>query len=159
MDFKLTTRSQEALAAAVRNAATAGHPSVEPVHLLLALLAQPEGSAGPLLDAVGADRAAVKAAAEEQLAHLPSASGATVSTPGLSRSAYSVINTAAKRAQAMGDEYVATEHLLVGLAQDGGPVAELLRKAGATPDVLVEGFTKIRGSSRVTSEDPEATYQ
>jgi ATP-dependent Clp protease ATP-binding subunit ClpB len=159
MDFKLTTRSQEALSAAVRAAATAGHPAVEPVHLLKALLAQPEGSAGALLQAVGVDPGAVEDAANEQLVRLPSASGATVATPNLARTTYTALNTAAARAQKLGDEYVATEHLLVGLAQDGGPVAELLRKAGATPEVLLDGFTKIRGSARVTSEDPEATYQ
>jgi ATP-dependent Clp protease ATP-binding subunit ClpB len=159
MDYKLTTRSQEALASAVRHASTAGHPSVEPVHVLLALLAQPEGSAGPLLDAVGADRAALRAAAEEQLAGLPSASGATVATPNLARALHAALSTAGQTAKRLGDDYVATEHLLVGLAQDGGPAAQLLRAAGATPDVLLDGFTKIRGSARVTSEDPEATYQ
>ncbi|MGN6333440.1 MAG: Clp protease N-terminal domain-containing protein, partial [Motilibacteraceae bacterium] len=159
MDFKLTTKSQEALADAMRRAATAGHPHVEPVHLLLALLGQADGTAGPLLEAVGADRAAIRAQAQGLVDRLPSASGATVSAPGLSRPAFSVLSTASDLAKELGDEFVSTEHLLVGLASDGGQAAEMLRSAGATEQALREGFSAIRGAARVTSENPEGTYQ
>src|SRR5689334_6040851 len=157
--YKLTTKSQEALSNAVHGAATAGHPHVEPVHLLLALLDQPDGSAAPLLDAVDADRAAVYAEAQQLMARLPSATGRTVAMPGTSRPTMLVLNAASQTARDMGDEYVATEHLVVGLAKEGGQVAEMLRRAGATPEVLLEGFAKVRGSARVTTPDPEATYQ
>ncbi|HET9900396.1 MAG TPA: Clp protease N-terminal domain-containing protein, partial [Actinomycetes bacterium] len=156
---KLTTKSQEALSEAVRRAAGSGHPAVEPVHLLLSLLGQPDGTAGHLLDAAGVDRAAVRARAEEALRRLPSASGSTVASPQLSRPSYSVLQTAGERARELGDDYVSTEHLLVGLAKDGGVVANLLRDAGATPDALLDAFAAIRGSARVTSPDPEGTYQ
>ena len=94
---KLTTKSQEALSEAVRRAAGSGHPAVEPVHLLLSLLGQPDGTAGHLLDAAGVDRAAVRARAEEALRRLPSASGSTVASPRSSPS-YSVLQTRASGA-------------------------------------------------------------
>src|SRR5512144_209546 len=156
---KLTTRSSEALSDAVRRAAAEGHPHVEPVHLLLALLAQPGGTAAPLLAALGADVSEVRRRAEALADRLPSAAGATVSVPGLSRATYAVMTTASARARELGDEYVSTEHLLVGLAQDGGPVADLLRCVGATPDGLLAAFESVRGHARVTSPDPEGTYQ
>ncbi|HEY9351557.1 MAG TPA: AAA family ATPase, partial [Acidothermales bacterium] len=112
-----------------------------------------------LLDAAGVDRAAVRARAEEALRRLPSASGSTVASPQLSRPSYSVLQTAGERARELGDDYVSTEHLLVGLAKDGGVVANLLRDAGATPDALLDAFAAVRGSARVTSPDPEGTYQ
>ncbi|GAA4618667.1 ATP-dependent chaperone ClpB [Actinoallomurus liliacearum] len=159
MDYKLTQKSQEAVSVAVRRASTEGHPLVEPVHLLVALLGQSDGIAGPLLEAVGADPQAVRRRAEEQIAALPKAAGSTVNAPDTSRPLLKVINTAANRAKRLEDEYVSTEHLLVGLATDGGPVATLLKENGATPDALLEAFEKVRGHARVTSENPEETYQ
>jgi ATP-dependent Clp protease ATP-binding subunit ClpB len=156
---KLTTKSQEALADAIRRAVAAGNPHLEPVHLLQALLAQDGGVAAPLLDAVGVDRTTVAARADALLQSLPSASGSTVASPEASRATLAVLNAAGERAREIGDEYVATEHLLVGLAQAGSPVAELLRSAGTSADELLEAFPKVRGSARVTSADPEATYQ
>src|SRR5436305_1424377 len=85
--YKLTTKSQEALSAAVQSAATAGHPHVEPIHILLALLAQTDGIARPLLQAAGADVSLLAQKAKVALDRLPSASGATVAAPGLSRPA------------------------------------------------------------------------
>ncbi|MDN3353128.1 ATP-dependent chaperone ClpB [Actinomadura sp. DC4] len=159
MDYKLTQKSQEAVSAAVRRAATEGHPQVEPAHLLVALLAQGEGTARPLLEAVGADPQALRRKAEEQIAALPKAAGSTVGAPQTSRPLLVVLNTAANRAEQLEDEYVSTEHLLVGLAADGGLAATLLREAGATPDALLEAFEKVRGHARVTSDNPEETYQ
>ena len=135
MDYKLTQKSQEAISAAVRQSATEGHPQVEPAHLLVALLSQGDGTAGPLLEAVGADPRAVRRRAEEQIAALPKASGSTVGRPELSRPLLVVLNTAANRAKQLEDDYVSTEHLLVGLASDGGPMATLLREVGAAEAV------------------------
>ncbi len=159
MDDKLTRKSQEALTAAVRRAAADGSPQVESLHLLLALLEQADGTTGPLLRAVGADPALVAKQAEERLARLPRARGATLSAPEMSRPLLKVISTAASRAKQLDDEYISTEHLLVGLATDGGDAKTVLAAGGATPDALVEAFGQIRGSARVTSEDPENTYQ
>jgi ATP-dependent Clp protease ATP-binding subunit ClpB len=159
VDYKLTQKSQDAVSAAVRRAATEGHPQVEPAHLLVALLAQGDGTARPLLEAVGADPQALRRKAEEQIAALPKAAGATVGAPQTSRPLLIVLNTAANRAKQLEDDYVSTEHLLVSLASDGGPVATLLREMGATPDALLEAFEKVRGHARVTSDNPEETYQ
>jgi ATP-dependent Clp protease ATP-binding subunit ClpB len=159
MADKLTRRSQEALSDAVRRATAEGSPHVDPLHLLAALIGQEGGTAAPLLRAVGADPAAVLAETTGQLARLPKAAGTTVSAPDMSRPMLAVLATAAKHARDLRDEYVSTEHLLVGLAADGGQAATILRKAGARPEVLLEAFEKVRGSARVTSEDPEGTYQ
>ena len=156
---KLTTKSQEALSQAVRRAAAGGHAQVEPVHLLLALLEQTDGTAVPLLEAAGADVASVRSRAEQAIARMPRASGSTVAAPNLSRPVLAVLSGASEQAGKLGDGYVATEHLVVALAQHGADVAGWLREAGATPDALLGAFTAIRGTRRVTSEDPESTYQ
>ncbi|HEY8373704.1 MAG TPA: ATP-dependent chaperone ClpB [Pseudonocardiaceae bacterium] len=157
--FNPTTKTQQAISAAVQAATVAGNPDVGPVHLLGALLAQSEGLAGPLLSAVGADPAQVRAELDRMAATLPSATGATVAAPQLSGEAVRVLSHAQRLATEMGDEYVSTEHLLVGLAAEGGRVADLLRRHGATPQALREAFRQVRGSARVTSPDPEGTYR
>jgi ATP-dependent Clp protease ATP-binding subunit ClpB len=159
MDEKLTRKSQEALSEAVKHAAAAGNPSVEGLHLLGALLEQEGGTADPLLRAVGADPGALLKTVNDQIARLPQAAGATVSAPQTSRQLLAALATAGKRAREMQDDYVSTEHLLVGLATDGGEAATLLRQAGAGPEQLVAAFDQVRGHARVTSQDPEGTYQ
>jgi ATP-dependent Clp protease ATP-binding subunit ClpB len=159
MAFKLTTKTQEALSDAVRTASAAGNPHVEPAHLLLALLSQADGTTAPLLDAVKADRAALTGQVRNYVERLPRASGSTMGAPELSRPAAAVLNAAGEHARELKDDYVSTEHLLVALAQEGGEVARVLRQAGATPEALLAAFTKVRGAARVTSPDPEGTYQ
>ncbi|MBP2364995.1 ATP-dependent chaperone ClpB [Pseudonocardia parietis] len=157
--FNPTTRTQQAVSAAVQAATLAGNPDVGPTHLLGALLAQGDGIAAPLLTAVGADAGTVRQDVTALGNRLPSASGSSVSAPQLSRDALAAITAAQQLATEMGDEYVSTEHLLVGLADRGGPVAQLLQRHGATPDALREAFAKVRGSARVSSPDPEGSYQ
>jgi ATP-dependent Clp protease ATP-binding subunit ClpB len=159
VDDKLTRKSQEALSEAVQRATTAGNPNVDGLHLLAALIEQDGGTAAPLLRAVGADPAAVLKTVNDQLARLPKAAGATVSAPETSRPLLAAIAAAGKRAKEMTDEYISTEHLLVGLAADGGAAAAVLREAGAGPDQLFGAFEQVRGHARVTSPDPEGTYQ
>ncbi len=156
---KLTRRSSEAFGAARQQATADGNPHVDALHLLAALIEQDGGTAAPLLRAVGADPGALLADARAQLARLPKIAGTTVSAPENSRALLKVLATAGERAEKLHDEYISTEHLLVGLAENGGQAATLLRKHGATPDALLEAFEKVRGSARVTSEDPEDTYQ
>ncbi|MFI9269922.1 ATP-dependent chaperone ClpB [Kitasatospora sp. NPDC052896] len=156
---KFTTKTQDALSAAIRQAGGAGNPDVRPVHVLLALLEQPEGIARPLLEAVGADVAQIMAAARHELRALPSAHGSTVAAPQLGRDTLAVLTEAGKRADELDDAYVSTEHLLVGLAAEGGAVAELLARHGATPKALLAAFKEVRGSARVTSPDPEGSYK
>ncbi|KJS56261.1 ATPase AAA [Streptomyces rubellomurinus subsp. indigoferus] len=156
---KFTTKTQDALSAAIRQAGANGNPDVRPVHILIALLEQPEGVTRPLLEAVGADVAGVDAEARRQLAALPSAMGSTVAAPQLARDTLAVLTEAGRRANDLDDQYVSTEHLTVGLAAEGGPVAELLVRQGATPKALLAAFKDVRGSGRVTSPDPEGTYK
>ncbi len=159
MDEKLTRKSQEALTTAIRRAASDGNPQVLPPHLLAALIEQADGTAAPLLRAVGADPAEVLRGTQQLLGRLPRVAGATASAPETSRPLLASINTAAEQARQLGDEFVSTEHLLVGLATSGGDVATLLKQAGAGPGALLDAFEKVRGHARVTSEDPEGTYQ
>jgi ATP-dependent Clp protease ATP-binding subunit ClpB len=159
VDEKLTRKSQEALQQAVQMAASAGNPSVDGLHLLAALVQQEGGTATPLLRAVGADPAELLKAVRDQLARMPQTAGATVSAPETSRQLLAALATAGKLAREMSDEYVSTEHLLVGLATDGGQAATMLRAASAGPQQLTDAFEQVRGHARVTSQDPEGTYQ
>jgi ATP-dependent Clp protease ATP-binding subunit ClpB len=157
--YKLTTKSQEAVAEAIRLAAAEGHPHVEPVHLLQALMAQTDSTVAPLLEAVGVDLGALRGDAAQIAGRLPRASGSTVAAPGMDRPSMQVITAAARRASDLGDEYISTEHLLVGLADEGGELASLLRRHGATADTLLSAFSAVRGAARVTSADPESMFQ
>ena len=160
MDIQFTTKSQDALGAAVRIAAAQGNPSVEPLHILDSLLQQGPGIASALLEAVGVDVRALTASVREAMQALPSASGSTVAAPQLSQASFKVLTAADKLAKERGDEYVSTEHLLIGLAQDGGPgVADRLASVGATPQALLTALQETRGSARVTTQDPEGTFQ
>jgi ATP-dependent Clp protease ATP-binding subunit ClpB len=158
MNDQLTTKAQEALSVAVRSAATAGNPQVEPVHILRALLMQSDGITAPLLEAAGADVTTVRSDVDAAAEALPAASGSTVGAPGLGRQTYAALSHAGEVARELGDEYVSTEHLLVGLAQVDSPVKELLARHGVTTERLRAAFTQVRGNARVTSPDPEGTY-
>lgn len=159
MNENYTTKSQEAIQQAATAAAVKGNPAVEPAHLLVALLEQTDGIAGALLDAVKADKVAVLNSARQLVDSLPGATGQSVSQPSFSQSAFRVINEAKDLAKARGDEYISTEHLLVGLAKHGGNVADLLKQSGATADALHTAIDTLHGGRRVTSSDPEGTFQ
>jgi len=156
---KFTTRSQQAINAAIEQAATSGHAQVEALHLLAALLEQPEGIVHPLLQAVGAQPAAVQAAARRELGRLPSVSGSSVAAPSYSRAALQVLAQANVIAREMNDEYTSTEHLLLGAATVDSAAKIVLTEAGATAEALRGALSTVRGSQRVTNQDPEATYQ
>ncbi len=156
---KFTRRSQEAVAAAIQLATSAGNPMVERAHLLGALLAQPDGIAVPLLQAAGVDAAAVTTANADALRRLPTATGSSVASPSYARSTVQALESAGQLAESLGDEYTSTEHLLVGLASVAGPTKELLESAGASAAALQGAFETVRGAAKVTSPDPESTYQ
>ncbi|MGW6377560.1 ATP-dependent chaperone ClpB [Rhodococcus sp. NPDC055112] len=156
--FSPTTKTQAALTAALQSASAAGNPDIRPAHLLAALLDQTDGIAAPLLKAVGVDPTAVHREAQAMVDRLPQTTGATT-TPQLGREALAALTAAQHLATELDDEYVSTEHVLVGLASGDSDVAKLLVGHGATPEALREAFTTVRGSARVTSPDPEGTYQ
>jgi len=148
--MNLTTKAQEALSAAVRDAVAAGHPHVEPAHILLALTRQTETTTGPLLEAAGSSAAAAAQAATGRLAHTPKVSGSSVSAPGLSRAGLAVLDQAQQAMTSMGDSYVSTDHLLLALARTGD--------FGLDPEAIAGEIPTLRGGAKVTTEDPEATY-
>ncbi|MFP3713762.1 ATP-dependent chaperone ClpB [Puerhibacterium sp. TATVAM-FAB25] len=159
MDTKLTTMSQQAVSDAVQSAAAAGNPQLEPVHLLAALLQQEGGVAVGLLEAVGAHPQKIGQKVRAALVALPTASGSAVAQPSASRASAVVLDVAKKEAQALGDEYVSTEHLLIGIAAGQSQAAQILADAGASADALRAALPAVRGSSRVTSPNPEGTYK
>ena len=156
---KLTTKSQEALAEAISLAADRGNPQVEPLHLLSALLGQQGGVAVALLDAVGVNRADVAARTNAAIAALPGAEGSSVQQPSASRTLSRVISDAGKEATALGDAYISTEHLLMAVAASQSQAGEILRAAGTDRDQLAAILPNVRGSAKVTSPDPEGTFQ
>ncbi|MFJ7617954.1 ATP-dependent chaperone ClpB [Rhodococcus erythropolis] len=156
--FTPTTKTQAAMTAALQSASSAGNPDIQPAHLLVALLDQTDGIAAPLLKAVGVDPTVVHREAQVIVDRLPKTTGAS-STPQLGREALAALTAAQHLATEMDDEYVSTEHVLYGLAGGDSDVAQLLVRHGATQDALREAFTTVRGSARVTSPEPEGTYQ
>ncbi|MEU2184129.1 ATP-dependent chaperone ClpB [Streptomyces thermolilacinus] len=160
MDAELTNKSRDALNAATSRAVSDGHPDLTPAHLLLALLSGQENeNLTDLLAAVEADQAAVRSGAERVLAGLPSVTGSTVAPPQPNRDLLAVIADAQARARELGDEYLSTEHLLIGIAAKGGPAGELLTRQGADAKKLLAAFTRSRGTRRVTTPDPEGQYK
>ena len=159
MDAQFTTRSQEVLSAAAKDAVARGHGHVEPAHLLSALLGQEDSIAVSLLEAAGASATDLAREADRILTGLPTVSGSTVSQPTLARPAMQLINQAEQEMQALGDQYVSTEHLLLGAAADTGEVGQALTRAGATREALLAVLDQVRGGQKVTSQDPESTFQ
>ncbi|WP_110206900.1 ATP-dependent chaperone ClpB [Nocardioides daejeonensis] len=156
---KFTTRSREAIEAAQLSATRSGNTQTEPIHLLVALLDDAEGTARNLIGKAGVDPLTVLAAAQAAQAALPSATGATVQQPGASPALTRVLAAALDLASSMKDDYVASEHLLIGLAGVESSASAVLRDAGLTEEGLRDGLTAVRGNRRVTSQEAESTYE
>ena len=156
---RLTEKAQEAVVAAQQLAERAGHPQIEPEHLLLTLVEQHEGVVPALLQKLDIDPAAVAAAARAALDRLPAATGGAPPAP--SARLRGVLTAASGEAERLSDEYVSTEHLFLALAAESGtaPAARLLSERGLTRDRLHEALTAVRGSHRVTDQHPEGKYQ
>ena len=159
MESQFTTKSQEALSAAVKDAVERGNSQVEPAHILFALLSQPDSIASALLEHLGADALAVQSEAKTLLATLPSISGTNQAQPSLSRAGLQLVNNAEKEMSALGDQYVSTEHLLIAAAADTGEAGRLLVRNGVSRDGLLAALPEVRGGRKVTSENPEDTFQ
>ncbi len=156
---KLTTRSQQAVNDAAGRALSRGNPQVDPLHLLVALLEPEDGIPTSLLTSIGVDRRAVLADATAREAGLPSASGASVSTPQFGREAYQLLEAAFALAAERGDTYVSTEHLLVALARSVGAAGDVLKTAGVKDAALLDALNQLRGDRRVDNADPESTFE
>src|SRR5512141_1692263 len=154
---RLTVKSQEALQDAVRLASSLGHAEVEGEHLLCAFLRQEGGVTGEPLARTGVSSQRLLSAAEELLASLPKVSGAV--TRGLSPRLEPLFRRALSEADAFKDEFLSAEHFLLAFASEPGRVADLLRKQGVTREALLSALTAIRGTQRITDENPEAKYQ
>ncbi len=155
---KLTIKSQEALAEAQSLAASRGHSEIAPAHLLRALLAQPEGSTIPVLQKLGVPLDPLQASVEQLLEQIPKVRGGAQAQ--LSRASSRVLDAAFQQADALKDEYVSTEHLLLAIASDTeDPAGRLLREAGADSEPLLKALASVRGGARVTDPDPESKYQ
>ncbi|NLT31066.1 MAG: AAA family ATPase, partial [Propionibacterium sp.] len=151
----LTTKSRDAVSAALRNALTAGNPNCEPQHLLHALLMVPDNTVGALLTAIGVSPEVVDAAAQGAIKKLPSAQGSSVTQPVLSGGFARVLAEAENLADRLGDQFVATEHLLIALATVDSDAKKLLGDLHVTAAALTEAFNDARGAKRVTSAEAE----
>jgi len=155
---KLTVKAQEALQAAQEFAGRSGQQQVEPLHILWALVAQGDGVVPPLLEKLGAAPTAMASELEKQIDRLPKVSD--VSHQSFSRASNDALERAFSEAQSLKDEYVSTEHILLGIAgADRDPAGQILARSGATRDAILQAMTAIRGSHRVTSQNPESTYR
>ena len=159
MDAKFTTSSQEVINSANMNAQTAGNPTIEPAHLLKALMDRRESVAVAVLKAAGVDVDAVSTAASNEIAKLVKNSGSSVSQAQFSRNALRVIQTAQTKAQELGDSFVSTELLLFGIASGEDPAAQALKNAGATAETIARTIPTVRGDRTVDTPDPEGTFQ
>src|SRR5207247_4850736 len=156
---KYTEKAQEAILAAQQLADREGHPEITPEHLLLTLVDQQGGIGPEVLRKMNADPAALGAAVRAELGRIPSARGG--SQPGLSARLRDVTTAAESEAERLKDEYVSTEHLFSAIAGEGGrsPAARILQQRRVTKDAVVQAMAAVRGWQRVTSQNPESTYQ
>ena len=158
MAREMTTKAQEAVSSALQAAGAAGNPQVEPIHLLEALIEQREGIALSLLEAVGADVRAIGARTRNALVALPSAQGASAGSAQPSNALLSVVRDAGERAEAGGDQYISTEHLLIALAASQTEAGRILSQGGVEADALTSALAQLRPDP-ITSADPEGSFE
>ena len=158
MAREMTTKAQEAVSSALAAAGAAGNPQVEPIHLLEALIEQREGIALSLLEAVGADVRAIGARTRNALVALPSAQGASTGNAQPSNALLAIVRDAGERAEAGGDQYISTEHLLIALAASQTEAGRILTQGGASADALTQALAQLRPDP-ITSADPEGSFE
>ena len=158
MAREMTTKAQEAVSSALAAAGAAGNPQVEPIHLLEALIEQHEGIALSLLEAVGADVRAIGARTRNALVALPSAQGASTGSAQPSNALLAIVRDAGERAEAGGDQYISSEHLLIALATSQTDAGRILTQGGAGADALAQALAQLRPDP-ITSDDPEGSFE
>src|SRR5436190_1687491 len=156
---KLTHKTREALGAAQALAREQNHSQVGPEHLLAVRLGQPESVVLPVLERLGVSNKVLRDRVDEALARVPKVYGATAQQAQLSGDAYAVLEASDRQRTDLGDDYLSTEHLLLAMSEVAGGVGDLLRGLGVTHDALLGALKEVRGSHRVTSENPEEQYQ
>ncbi len=156
---KLTRKTQEAIGAAQAVARDRHHSQVGGEHLLAALIGQAEGVVLPVIERVGVAPKAVRDQVEASLERLPKVHGSTTQPPQVAQDAYRLLEAANGERAELGDDYLSTEHLLLAMTKVAGGVGDLLRGLGVTTDAVLEALKQVRGSHRVTSENPEDQYQ
>jgi len=154
----MTIKLQEALQSAQQLAMRSAHAELKSTHVLLSLLQQEGGIVTPILESAGVDITSLKASVANDLAGLPTIKGAT-SEPQMSYGMKSTLSEADKARERLGDEFLSVEHFLIGALKDASPAGKLLTASGLTESKLEEALKKIRGSQKVTDEDPEGKYQ
>ncbi len=154
---KLTIKAQEAVAAAQELAADRGHPEIDPLHLLAALLAERDGAVGPVFDQIGVNRSQFDRIVDSELNHFAKVSGG--SPPGPNRELQQVLEAAQREADTMKDEFVSTEHLLLALAKVDSKAQRVLKLNAVTEHELLKALQEVRGSTRVTDQTPEEKFQ
>lgn len=158
-NFTPTTKTQQALQAALQDASRRGNPDIRPAHLLVALLEQEDSIAAPVLEAAGASPQTILSAAKNLVAGYPTAEGSGVAKPNFNRDALNALTYAQELAGQLGDSFVSTEVLLVGIAAGESDAAQLLKNHGAAEQALRDAFPTVRGGHTVTTEDPEGQFQ
>ncbi|MBE3076371.1 MAG: AAA family ATPase, partial [Actinobacteria bacterium] len=156
---KLTIKAQEALAASQKKAEATGQQAIEPEHLLQALLEEGEGIVRPILQKLGADPAAIESELAQAIAALPKVSGAPGQQAYISLHLQQLLDTAGQIADRLKDDYTSTEHLLLAAVEVDGKAAQILKAAGVTVERLLSALQDVRGSQRVTDQNPEAKFQ
>jgi ATP-dependent Clp protease ATP-binding subunit ClpB len=154
-----TRKTGEALGAAQAMAQERGNPQVTPAHLLAALLGQPESVVIPTIERVGVSTKTIRDRVEADLARLPKAYGVTTQEAKLSSGAYQVLEAADAERRTLGDDYLSTEHVLLAMSESTDAVGDLLRGMGVTHEAVLEALASVRGSHRITSDNPEEQYQ
>jgi ATP-dependent Clp protease ATP-binding subunit ClpB len=162
---KFTVKAQEAVQRANELASEHGNPELAPAHLLAALVEDREGIVAPVLEKIGIGPQAVLSDLYKEIEKLPKVSGSGAQQPSMSSAIDQVLEKSFKEADTFKDEYVSTEHMLLALTslkrdlKHGDPAQELLARHGATHDAILKALTAVRGSQRITDQNPEAKYQ
>ena len=156
---KFTIKAQETIQNAIEIAQNYNNQVVEPEHLLAAMLQDSDNVAVSLIQKAGANADRLKIKTGEVLEKLPKVTGAGIGNQQMSQNTAGILDTAAKEAGKLKDEYISTEHILLGIGEDKGSVGSMLKDAGITRDIILSALKDIRGNQRVTSQSPEDTYQ
>ncbi len=156
---KLTVKAQEVVQTAIEIAQNYGNQVIEPEHLLASLIQESGGLADTIMKKAGGNTNSIKMKANEMLETLPKVSGAGVGNQQMSQNTAKLLDTAADEAKKLQDEYVSTEHLLIALSEDKGKAGQLLRDNGVSKNSVLSALKEVRGTQRVTSQNPEDTYQ